>query len=157
MRTCIVIGLLAVFIVVGIATLIFRPWESRLEYHKRKYLAAMENQITPPLFDRVIAGVASNASQTVDTRRRHREAFERHAAELVAIGYLERRAFWISGEPLAIAQTALKESNGLILEECARFAQFTWGTQNGRDVLGIIAVREDMPKWEELIRKADVP
>ena len=52
MRKRVVMGVVALVIAGGIAALVFRPWESPIEYHKREYLAAWKRlKATKSLID----------------------------------------------------------------------------------------------------------
>src|SRR5258705_1577183 len=92
MRKRVVIVLVALAIAGGIAALVFRPWESQLQYHKRKYLAARERIAQQPLWERTASQLsAATGLPFSPDAGRHRKTFERHQEELIRLGYLERR------------------------------------------------------------------
>ena len=147
MRKRIVIGIGALVVGGGIVVVVLRPWESQVEYHKREYFAARNGRF----LDHVRETWNRVVGQSTDYRERAAR-MESHETALIKLGYLEERTFAVSNRPAA----------GIAVE----IGNFHPGIAKGRlwnvfhtstNELAVVGVREDMPKWEELIRKADVP
>jgi hypothetical protein len=156
-RKRVIISLITV-VVAGLGIYVFaQPREGTLEWHKKEYLAAMESTMGPSGWDTVIERCSAMVGRRIDTVARHNRAFDVHAAELEGLGYLERRWFVVSNEPLPVVQAAEKASRDVVAKNQRRFARFTWGIIQGTNIVGLIATREDMTKWAELIRQADAP
>lgn len=101
--------------------------ESPLEYHKRQFLAALR-------------GDGSNAvpmQVRVDRMRFHQRA-------LLSQGFLAERKF-VFTNGAAKARVAVNRIEGVSME-------YAMVEPRGKDVLAVIAPKDDMPAWESLMR-----
>ena len=146
---------------IGIAAWMWKPWESPVEYHKRKYLAAREHLgQRAPLWERTI-GWLSDATG-FDLRpngQRHWEALDRHQGELIRLGFLERREFRFTHVPGTSGVVAVNRAADRVMPGArGRFAWMTGDVSPGSsNIISLTVPREDMAIWEELFRKADMP
>ena len=114
--------------------------ETPLEFHKEKYLRARNGH----WMDGWTPGGDNGGShqRRVDHLRFHQNA-------LLKLGYLQQRVFIISNRPASKVQLKLIGMPGDNM-------QFVTIEPRGTNRLVIIAVREDMPLWEDLVREGDV-
>jgi len=145
MRKRIIIRVVVLVIGGGIGTVVFRPWESPVEYHKREFLAAREGTF----FDHV--GKTWNAiigRRTDFTERRAR--IELHQTALINLGHLEERTFVVSyglAHPIAVDLQSWHRG----IEEGDLWNVFYTNTNK----LIVVAPKSDMPKWEKVVREAE--
>jgi len=149
MRKRIVIGLVALVIVGGIAALLWRPWQSRLEYHKREYLRARDwgsieqwLEATAPYRLRVALG------------RWKAERQELHKAALFKLGYVEERTFVLSNAVTEDRANVFWTLHSVFTNDPLDLSRII---DMGTNTVRIIGLPHEMPKWEEAIRKLDVP
>ncbi|MCI0745364.1 MAG: hypothetical protein L0Y58_08170 [Verrucomicrobia subdivision 3 bacterium] len=126
-----------------IAVIGLRPWESRVEHHKRALFSAGQTR----WFDRV---------QDVWNSKRGRppawvQRTERHETALIELGYFERRTFELTNVTPAIAMQSIGTAAGKMITGPWRIRQASATS------LVVAGAREDMALWEHLIRTADVP
>jgi hypothetical protein len=169
-RKRIVIGLL-ILSVIGIAAFFFsQPKKGSVEWHKRKYVAALDYQPLVMRAHNLWRGIRGKPDAYVyfyldenEREKERRAVIERHQRALIDAGYFERREFPLSNRT---ADEVLSESYRLVRSEVQwrRLQQallvdlpFRWDADRGTNVLIIVAAREDMPTLAETIRKADVP
>jgi hypothetical protein len=125
---------------------LFRPWETSVEYHKRKYLAANDvrwKQHWEVVRSRIMA----------EDRRGVQFDFEGvkyHQGALLRLGYLEQREFVISNRSLDAVMTHV--AGWVVRSPNEQFYRYT---TPGTNRVVIVAAREDMPKIEELVGAAD--
>jgi hypothetical protein len=73
---------------------------------------------------------------------------------LAEAGYLTERTFALSNRSFNVVAHAIQRSSiGVIPRRYPNFTRFTYGS----NTLTVVGFAEDMPKWEQLVRKADVP
>ena len=152
MRKRIIIGLLAVVVIGVVVFLISGPKRGTLEWHKREYLAELDRlygrESLVKRFARVIhewTGMGQRIGQT------ERGVVAQENA-LIKLGYLERREVILTNLPIGNAFQAIGREAATGIPGLCRI---TAGEKT--NVVVVTALREDMPKWEELIRKLDVP
>jgi hypothetical protein len=147
-RKRIITGLLAV-LVIGVAA--FLPKKGTVEWHKREYFIARDGSK---------AGNAVRSAWRAVTGRPwyHAEKSERmgmHYLELMKLGYLKERVFVVSNT------TPAQVADRLLLTFGTVFTNDPWGLSLiddiGSNSVTVIAPYEDRSKWEELIRRSDVP
>ena len=130
-----------------VLVLVCWPGDSSLEYHKREYRRAMRG-ITGQigLLDRWRMQLRLPRSNPIEEYQRHKRAlFDR--------GYLEERAFYLSNSPTPPTRRLVQ----LATNELPR-GDVLWSIQaRSNKVLVIQAERHAMKKWEEMVRKVDVP
>jgi hypothetical protein len=166
-RKRVAITLLAIVVAGGLVFVCTRPKEGTVEWHKREYartsnllqggtgLAPIKNLAYE------VTGIESLVVSKRDPKLQAR--FETHQEELLKAGFLERRRFEMRNQPVDIvARKARAMAEERIPAERSRMTWMTLHTYMKRplganDSLTVVAVREDMPMWEEAIRKADVP
>ena len=77
-----------------------------------------------------------------------------HRSALLETGYFVQRTFVITnGDALKISKAIALGWRELIPKENIRY---TWMENIRADVVTIVGRPEDMPKWEEAVRKLDV-
>ena len=149
MRKRIIIGLL-ILSVIGIAVFfVSQPERGSVEWHKREYLRAEE-------WSRVERWIHINAPYKLEKAqaRRKSEQRERHLKALFELGYLEERVFVLSNsltKERANAFWTLHDvfTNDALGVSCIR--------DMGTNTITVVGLREQMPQWQEAIRKMDVP
>jgi hypothetical protein len=113
--------------------------ETPLEYHRKEFLAALHGRWQ----DQFRATGPEVSHQTRADRMRF------HQLALVRLGYLQERIFVISNRPADKVHLAV----GQLPQEHLSFSTVQ---SRGTNRLVVIAVREDMPEWEKLVRLGDV-
>ena len=144
MRKWIIGGALPLIVVL---ILFFWPGESSLEYHKREYRKAMRavgGQMS--LLDRWRLGLGLPRSNPQEEYVRHRKA-------LFDCAYLEERVFYLSNNPAK----PWKRLADLAPKELPKDDDLWSIETHSNQFLVIRAERHAMKKWEEMVRKVDVP
>jgi hypothetical protein len=146
-RRRIVIGGVAIIAVIGVLAF-SEPRKGSTEWHKREYLRARAGRWTDDAvnFVRRALGMGIHSSE-LDERKRdiHRDA-------LLKLGFLEERTFVVSNrEADIVAREATRAHPGIWEKQL--WTVYLIDTNE----LMVVDVREEMPQWEELIHKADVP
>ena len=124
------------------------PPKGSVEWHKREYFKARKGSKVVLLLEAVRSGFTANpAGQPTDLER-----INVHLEALVKLGYLEERAFFVSNRPPAdVVGTLLLTAS--IPNELSHFG----GVSNiGTNSITVIGRRENLPKWEKVIRQADI-
>ena len=149
MRKRIVIGVLVVATVIAVVALANRPGENSIEYHKTGYIVARDGRVWTERLRNVCRGMVGEAPRW----QTDMERMNRHERALIKLGYLEERTVVVSNRhaPAII----------LVLPHPLPFPSDpemqTRIRAEGRNKLVIVGLRDDMPKWEKLVRDADVP
>ena len=160
MRKRIVIGLLAV-VVIGVgAFFVSQPKEGSVEWHKRRFGDAQNVSMNWTRYPRWESAYRkwTGTSRPVRTFTQHEmavllEQMSTSRRALVKAGYLMERTVMLSNRgPTEIVATITPNRSGIPVS----YPNFTAFTHKS-NALVIVCAREDMAKWEELIRKADVP
>jgi hypothetical protein len=158
-RKRIIIGLLAVVVSGVVAFFVSQPKKGSVEWHKREYLAAMNHWMGRSLGDRVkqlSAKVFGVPGPELGRGRWSKVEFHRKA--LIEVGYLEERTFRLSNAvPKRVFAVVMKAAENVIPEERRGLVTIMSGGNRPTSPVAIICPRQDTAKWEELIRKADVP
>ena len=162
MRKRLIIGTVAA-VAIGIAAWILRPWETRIEYHIRKYQQT----------ERELAGkrtVLQRAWQEIRPLLGYRippqtvfdmmnppalAVWKTHEQALLNLGYLERREFPLTNRAWRECWKTLPElaRKELPKDRLWRISMHSTTT----NVIVIQAERHDMAEWERMIREIDVP
>lgn len=134
-----VIALIFLVVIAGVAWALIGRNVAPVEYHKAQFLAALRGSWS----DKYLGANASAQWRTrVDRMRSHQN-------ELIRLGYLEKRVFLLSNCP----PNKIHLSLGWLPRENV---QFSTVESLGTNRLVVIAVREDMPHYADLVRNADV-
>jgi hypothetical protein len=157
-RKRIAIALLIVS-VIGIATyFVSQPKKGSVEWHKREYLRATEEAwrigLKPRWSDKIVNHWRQLRGQP--NINYHAEVAD-HQEALIGLGYLQVRTFVVSNRPVDYVASniwfrASVETRTNILDSFSRMS-----TARGANLIDIVARKDDMPKWEEMVRQADVP
>jgi type II secretory pathway component GspD/PulD (secretin) len=132
-------------VAVAVAVLVLTGLGERgIEYHKREYLKALRGTTMRDRAHNLFLWLAGKRPPS-GWPQPSKQALK-HENSLIALGYLERREFIVSNRPAA--KMVLAHRN---LPECFRIEQ------PRANVLVIVAPKDEMPIWEEVVRKADVP
>lgn len=144
MRGRIVIGAVVVVVISVAAYFLSLPKEGTVEWHKRrceKEMLALGGQKT--MLDRVRRELGFPP---------RKQRYYEHSQALMALGYLEERHFTLTNNP---------DNPSLVLFQWATNAlpqDRLWGIGLvSNNVLMIRAERHSMKKWEEAVRRIDVP
>jgi hypothetical protein len=147
-RKWLVMGL--VVIGVAIVTLaVTIPGEGSVTYHKRVCRQAMRGMAgQQTLLDRWTMEIDSWLGRAVVTPG---VQYERHSKALRNLGYLEKREFPVTNNPpLVTARLAHWARKELPRDDL-------WIVSCPSNKVVIQAERHSMKKWEEMVRRADVP
>jgi hypothetical protein len=143
-RKRIAIAVVAVLVIAVAAYVVSQPHKGTIDYHKREYLEALNDTTLRDRGRHFLGWVARKRPPS--GRPEPSKRLLTHERTLVALGYLERREFIISNRPAAYL--ILAHPN---LPECVRIEE------PATNILAIVAPRDEMPIWEDIVRKADVP
>ena len=143
------------------AYLLWEPKEGSVEWHKRKYRETQNfymNWSRYPRLDsiyRKLTGTSRPVRRlTCDQVTNLQEQMNVSRQALVEAGYLTERTFALSNRSFkVVAHTIQGSSIGVIRRRYPNFTRFNYGS----NTLTVVGFAEDMPKWEELVRKADSP
>ena len=153
MRKWIVIALSAVFAIIGLAVFL-KPGEPCMEDHIEGYRAAVRGLPSRPTLRQKVRGVW-NAIWGKEATFDHL-AFVTHQEALIRLGYLEERTFVVSNRPVSYVSSNVFQH--VVSTQETNMLDFTPNfTHDGTNTIRILTRSEDIPKWEALIRKADVP
>jgi type II secretory pathway component GspD/PulD (secretin) len=147
-RKRIVIGAIAVVVIEVAAYLLWEPGRGTVEWHKGKYLAAVDVRWKHQW------ELLRSRLMREDGQRGIRfdvEGMKRHESALLRLGFLERREFVASNRPLDavmshVAGWAVRSPN-------EKFYRYTTPETNR---VVIVAARDDMPNIERLVAESDV-
>jgi hypothetical protein len=169
-RKWIVIAVL-VLVAAGIAWLLFRTWETSVEYHKRRYAAACSGYTVIDMGRYGWAALCGRAPdvQGQDDRRARRIAV--HERALIKAGYLEERAFVVSDPRTELvmrkaigAWPAKFPTNNVSVHSFYTNIFILGGRERGviartyrqrTNAFVIVAPRDEMQVWEKLVSEAD--
>jgi hypothetical protein len=158
-RKRLIIAAIAV-VVIGIgAYVLSQPRKGTVEWHKKQYLNAMKWSWSHRLmvtWDR-IRGKGRSPHRILDARALERR--DEHRAALLRFGYLQERKFWLTNQSArqVAFSVSTKAAEKVLVDERRSFLTLMIYGPGETNLLTLIAVGEDVPIWEELIRKADVP
>jgi hypothetical protein len=155
-RKWVVVGVVLVAVSMG-AYLLSQPRRGSVEYHKEEFLKA---GILGPREDWILSHtpgiLEAKAHQAVWARKMKQHDFHRTA--LVELGYLDKRTFYVrnhEAEDVVIAIMSRGYRDYLVDTNAAfRFVQ-AFEVETNRFTL--VAVRNDMQRWQQFVRDADVP
>jgi hypothetical protein len=143
MRKRIVIGAIAV-VVIGAGAYVFsQPKEGTVEWHKQACESEARRIFKPTLFDR-----ARRALDLPPRPNRYRE----HRRALVNLGYLEERQFILTNKPAKVLPALRQWATNDLRQDRL------WSMDViSNNILTVRAERHSLPKWEEAVRRIDVP
>ena len=152
MRKRVVIGVVAL-VIGGIAAFVFRPWESPIEYHKRAYLSVRNGGGLRSEMRAIYCHIPGRAYSF----HWWKAEANRHQKALVELGYLEERTVVVSNRPSQDIVGAMHPVT--VYDWHGRDSDFEFLSfqVRGPNVVSIIAVKKDAPRWEQAVRDADVP
>jgi hypothetical protein len=151
MRKRIVIGAIAVIALGVLALVLSQPKKGSVEYHKKQFLRAhYSGSVAQRLLPR------GPTSLRVAYFRRKEGQINYHRQRLVELGYLREKVFVISNQPTWGVVNALRLSVDTFtaLAPQITFAAVLDETTNS---VRLVGPPDEIPKWEALIRKFDVP
>lgn len=125
------------------------PPKGTVEWHKREYVRARNGSQVVGVFQEVRKTITGrSASQPLDIER-----IRTHLTALVKLGYLEERMFCVSNRPPEDVIDTLLHTLSIPNE----LSDFGGMSDIGTNSITVIGLRENMFKWEKLIREADLP
>ena len=155
MHKRIIIGLLLVTVIGAVAFFLSRPKEGSVEWHKRECLAVRDQLLGRTWKDaaRRFCARVTNASIFQNERGWRTplwESFHQHERALLDLGFLEKRTsrFHSYMTHFPFGMELLPRYEGMSV-----YARGHYGT--GASQIVLIGLPEDMPKWEEWIRKME--
>jgi hypothetical protein len=143
-----------------------QPKRATIEYHKRAYLAASNRLQDRPTRLKYWYFKATKRQWRPVTFREigHLvQEMQTHRAALVALGYLGERRFTVTNQYPGVIGYQISGSKLVDKDHLAMTGVYWQTTETGpttlcgTNVIVIKGVLTDMPIWEQLIRKADVP
>jgi len=148
MRKRIIIGLLALVVVTGMgAFFVSQPERGTVEWHKREYLASVDRIYGDAFLMRIRRIYSPPSMNDAGAMRRHKEA-------LIDLGWMQRREFvishWTKRMRLVVAQLNPQKGKNPYTEASIEL-------RDGPLRVLVTALAAEMPRWEKLIREADVP
>jgi hypothetical protein len=152
-RKWFVISALVFLIGGGIVVLVFRPWESPIERHKRAYLAVRNGG---GLQGRIRYACSWITGRAYAFHWWKAEA-NRHLEALVELGYLQQYTVVLSNQlPERVIATV---RGGTIYDWDGKRPDFEFLSLEARqpNLVRIIAIKEDARRWAQLVRDVDVP
>ena len=144
MRKRIIIGLLAIVVIGVVAFFISQPKKGSVEWHKREYenhMQRLDGKRT--LFDRIRS--AFGLARRPDRHMEHRRA-------LIDLGYLEEREIILTNNPEGFSKALVQWATN----EFPQNWLWAFGVRSN-NVMFLRAERHNMKKWEEAVRRIDVP
>lgn len=155
MRKHIVIALLG-FGVLGsvVVTLVLRPWESPIDYHKREYVAALQGTWTERAQNALSGFFGKRPPAPSDDRF---ERLQKHRQALIDLGFLEQQQFDLTNrKPMTVIDQILG-TNSVTDPKLAHVRREFVLIEPSTMRIVLVARRDDMPAFAEAIRKADAP
>ena len=169
MRERVIIGVIA-SLVIGVAVYVAsQPDEGTLEWHQQEYLRALEHlqgRTVRARLDRFY--IKLRKSRDYRFLKGAAADLQKHELALIRLGFLEAKTIRTGGALGARVRSILDEGTACIPEGRLAFVQLSGSgslfppasapISAGVSRIGlvrIVAPREDMAVWEELIRKAD--
>src|SRR5688572_20767912 len=149
-------GVVGIAVAAVLAIVITHPKEGTIEWHKRGYQYVRDRAYGQTWSDRWsrwrerITG-AQRPPPSAKEFNALSKKFVEHRNALLELGYLVERRFSISN-PDVVAIRLVPDWKGWIPEENALYSSTDWS----RDPVELIVIArpEDMPCWEEAVRKA---
>ena len=139
--------------------LMFRPWESKVDYHQREYEAAVHSLFGTRLVDRAWSALQRAGVPVEKLWRQDADALlkiTKHQEALVKSGYFVERGFAVSNRSAwRVQETIAMNWHQRLGNDHRRFSLITASIET--NVLKIIDRPEEMSFWEATIRRADVP
>ena len=172
-RKRIIIGLLAIVVIGVVAFFVSRPKNESLEHLKGKYVEACSTRLKSDQWRYKWSRLWGEGKPWGTYYRHTRERVVSAERPLIKMNYLEARTFVISRrDPAAVGADIIEawtvrfpnrtpvlsvlDTNNFALV-ALRQSEVIARLRTAGDKLLLVAPREDMPVWEELVRKADVP
>jgi len=141
-------------VVLGIsaATYVSRPRLRSVEYHKKQFLDAhYSGQVAQWIVPR------GPRALLVAYFRRKEEQINFHRGALIELGYLGERVFVISNRPSWEVENALRFSLDAVFTAVAPHVNFAAVVESTTNSVRVVAPVNEMHKWDDMIRKLDVP
>lgn len=157
MRKGVAIGLLAI---TTIGTVIFftsQPRKGSVAWHKKEYLAAVKTLFRIRSTDRLRKRMGL-PKESIDATQSRRLKFglTEHQRTLLESGYLIERRFVISNRPVSVVHGEMAAIWLALLKSGHEL--FTWlHTNTAANAVSVIGRAEDLPFWEDAIRRSDQP
>jgi hypothetical protein len=141
------------------AYILAQPKPGTIAYHKREYVKArntLEGNTLRGRFARLLHRTTGVWIDYLSAKadKGLRQQLEKHEEVLLGSGYLVEHQFVITNNYDATLLNLVTNQSGLLPEEKA---QYTRITRTGAPLLYVVGRPSDLPKWEEVIRKLDVP
>jgi hypothetical protein len=150
-RKRVVIVALAVVIGGGIAQVVFKPSEDPIEYHKRKFFAALHGKGWTQQIRNFCYQSLGKTFSVADERR-----LERHHKALRDLGYLEKREYVFTNRTTSEVLNAIMNFWPPGIDPTHRhFYDFEIPANTNANVFRILMVRGDAQKWEPVMRFID--
>jgi hypothetical protein len=154
MRKRILMGLLAVVVIVVLGLVAFvlsGPRKGSVEYHKKAYLQLREGSKFRNTLRLAWSKIDRRAAEPSQERI---ERMGRHHAALWSLGYLDEKVFLVSNrEPAAVADALWLTLGRAFTNDTLPLVAIS---DIGTNSVTVEGPREEMFKWEMLIREADV-
>jgi len=164
MRKRIVIGLLAVVVIGVAAFFVSQPMEGTVEWYKRRFVSAQDKMFGRTWFtpvEKLFCKITGRPPRMVklgnDEYQTLHSQMNGCRIGLVELGYMVERRFSVSNNPNVLLNNVWVNSAKVIPLRHARFTQISTSTNDGTNAVVITAVAEVLPKYGELVRKADGP
>jgi type II secretory pathway component GspD/PulD (secretin) len=145
MRKRLVIGLIALVVLGGAVYLFSQPRRGGVDYHKEQFVK--ENRVGTARDKWILAHAPDFVAELYVSRRVKRAEFHRDA--LIKFGYLEEREFLFTNR--SAIEWWESPQKGEITSDFTDVVRVT------TNKIIILAPREDMPRWEKLLRQVDAP
>jgi len=143
-------------IVAGVLVFAFSgPKKGSIECQKRRYLLAYKGLNRETLYERLRDASYEAMGKTAQPGRDEQldSQFRSSKRALISLGFLCERIIFLTNHAGDEVIARLPK----VSEKHAPFTHMTPGTTLGQHAIFTTAPKEDLGKWEELIRKADGP
>ena len=151
--------MLAIIAVGVLAVVVSQPKEGTVEYHLREYRRAERELMANTWRDRcgigwsMLTGKPYVPSIDMNDPNNPLTRWEKHEQALIALGCWEKREFYLTYKSGAQIGKNLESLKAALPQD--ERSQVWYAPQTKQ--ITIRSRRADMPKWEEMIRKVDVP
>jgi hypothetical protein len=144
-----VIAVVAVLMIGVFAYMLSLPHRGSVEWHKGEYLRARD-------WGRVEQWIEINAPYNLRKAHAERKAkrTEIHLKALFELGYFEERVFVLSNSLTKERGNALWTLHHVFTNDVLDVSGIK---DMGTNAVTVIGLHEEMPQWQEAIRKIDVP
>ncbi len=133
------------------------PKSGSIEYHKREYLAAWKRLNNRETFvdkgKQLLYRFARRKAATFNWTAEDAERLQNHRAALLRSGQLSQQGFELTNS--SIGQVCSSSEYRSAMHRCHR--EFLTVVMASTNMLHIIALPEDLVRFAEAIRKADMP